>query len=292
MSQNDRNMMDDAVTIYVLLDDALRAQGHQEDSRRRMSDAEVLTTAFMSTLYFGGNLEKARNFLHSTGLIPQMLSKSRLNRRLHALAETLWRLFHQLGQVIKEQTQAASDVFRGQYLVDSFPIAVCDNIRISRCRLTQLADDPEVFRGYIASKRRYFYGLRVHVLTTATGIPVEIGFLPGSAHDLRGLNVLPLSLPEGSELYADKAYTDYEVEDVLAQLDGIRLNPLRKKNSTRWEEEPAERAWKQQIRRRIETVFSQIAALFPMHLHAVTLSGLVLKVLTFVFGFMLEKAFI
>ncbi|MCY7394396.1 MAG: hypothetical protein LH647_23735 [Leptolyngbyaceae cyanobacterium CAN_BIN12] len=37
----------------------------------------------------------------------------------------------------------------------------------------------EDYQGYIASKRRYFYGLRVQWLATNDGIPVEFAFLPG-----------------------------------------------------------------------------------------------------------------
>ena len=37
------------------------------------------------------------------------------------------------------------------YIVDSFPVAVCDNYRIMRCRIYQ----GEAWRGYLASKRRY-----------------------------------------------------------------------------------------------------------------------------------------
>jgi hypothetical protein len=45
------------------------------------------------------------------------------------------------------------------YVIDSFPMPVCDNIRIARARIYQ----DESFRGYIASKKRYFYGLKVHL---------------------------------------------------------------------------------------------------------------------------------
>ena len=34
-------------------------------------------------------------------------------------------------------------------------------------------------------------------------------------------------------VYADKAYNDYEIEDLLAEVEGIRLLPIRKKNSKR-----------------------------------------------------------
>ena len=39
--------------------------------------------------------------------------------------------------------------------------------------------------------------------------------------------------PEGSIIYADKAYNDYEIEDLLKEVDHIHLLPMRKKNSKR-----------------------------------------------------------
>jgi hypothetical protein len=86
---------------------------------------------------------------------------------------------------------------------------------------------------YIASKKRYFYGVRVQLLTTRSGIPVEFVFMPGSAADVRALNSLPLNLPPGSQVYADSAYTDYQGEDNLMESGQIELKVLRKNNSTR-----------------------------------------------------------
>jgi IS5 family transposase len=106
---------------------------------------------------------------------------------------------------------------------------VCDNIRIPHCRILR----GEEYRGYIASKKRYFYGIRIHLISTAQGVPVEWVFLPASAHDTRGLSTLPLNLPQASELYTDKGYTDFLTEDNLARESSINLMTIRKKNSTR-----------------------------------------------------------
>lgn len=46
------------------------------------------------------------------------------------------------------------------------------------------------------------------------------------------------------------------------------------------------------MRKRIETTFSQIKAMFPRHIHAVTSRGFQLKVSLFVIAFALQKAFI
>jgi hypothetical protein len=274
-------VIDHTTALYCIVDDLLKAVGHKDDCRRELTDAEVVTAALCAAFNFGGNIERSRSFLQETGLMPRMLSRSRLNRRLHRVAGLVNTLFHQLGTVLKELSVS------GRYLLDSFPVSVCDNMRISRCRL--VCD--EEFRGYIASKRRYFYGVRVQVVTTEGGVPVELAFLPGSASDVRGLGVLPLALPQGSQLFMDSGYTDYAVEDTAGEMDGIEFAPSRKQNSKRGDD-----VWrsyyKQLMRKRIETVFSQITNLFPKHIHAVTLDGFLLKVSMFVIAFALDKAFI
>lgn len=274
-------MIGQVTVIYCITDDALKAVGHKDDPRADMTDAEVITTAITAAQFFGGNLENARDFLKDTGCIPTMLSKSQLNRRLHGLNDTVMDLFHQFGSVFKQSHDS------NIYLVDSFPVAVCDNIRIGRCRLVH----GEQYRGYIASKRRYFYGLRVHVVTTDRGLPVEMALVPGATHDVNGLEALPLDFPPSSEVYFDSAYTDYEIEDVLVQQERVELCVMRKKNSHRWDEPPV-RWYKKMTRHYIETVLSQITRLFPKFIHAVTETGFQLKLLFFVFAFMLDKAFL
>lgn len=274
-------MIDHTTALYCITDDLLKAVGHTDDTRCELTDSEVVTAALVAAFNFGGNVERSRRFLRESGLMPRMLSRSRLNRRLHRVAGLVNGLFHQLGLALKEASPST------RYLLDSFPVAVCDNMRISRCRL--VAD--EEFRGYIASKRRYFYGVRVQVVTTEEGVPVELAFLPGAASDVRGLGILPLALPRGSQLFMDSGYTDYAAEDAAAEVDGVEFAPSRKSNSKR-SDDCWRSYYKQLMRKRIETVFSQITNLFPRHIHAVTLDGFLLKVLMFVIAFALDKAFI
>ena len=108
--------------------------------------------------------------------------------------------------------------------IDSFPVPVCDNIRISRCKIYQ----DEAYRGYVHSKWRYFYGLRIHLIVTETGKIAEFTLAPGSWADIRVFRNMDLDLPKGAIIGADKAYTDYAFEDMLETL-GIHLEPHRKK---------------------------------------------------------------
>jgi len=274
-------MIEIIVAIYCIVDDLLKANHHSEDSRRMMKDAEVISAALVAARFFGGNQAQASQYLQETGLIPSMLGKSRFNRRLHAVAELIYDLQHQLGQVWMTLNE------KSEYVLDSFPVAVCDNIRIPHCRLLK----GEEYRGYIASKKRYFYGIRLHLIGTADGIPVEWVFLPGHANDVRGLSSLPFNFPASSTIYADKAFNDYLAEDNLANESQIDLKTIRKSNSSR--QDPPSVAYVKQVKRHyIETVFSQITGRFPKKIHAVTFSGFLLKVSCFIWSYSLEKAFL
>lgn len=185
--------MDGQITaLYCLCDDVLKALQHYEDPHRQMTDAEVMTTAIVAALHFGGNVERARAWLSAPRYIPQMLSKSRFNRRLHALQDLLVYLFRVLGEIFKALN--ADSV----YLIDSFPVPVCDNIRIPRSKLY----GEKRYRGYTASKRRYFYGLKIFLLVTAQGEPVELFLTPGAVADVNALHIFDFDLPEGSTVTA------------------------------------------------------------------------------------------
>ncbi|MCP5505792.1 MAG: transposase [Chlamydiales bacterium] len=65
-------------------------------------------------------------------------------------------------------------------MVDSFPVAACQNNKIFRCKLFT----GKAFHGYTASKKSYFFGIKVHMIVTSDGIPIQFLFTPGSAADI------------------------------------------------------------------------------------------------------------
>jgi hypothetical protein len=274
-------MEDTITTIYCLCDDFLKATGYRDNPQVRLSSAEVMSVALLAAVFFGGNIEASRSFLDEYGYIPKAISKSRFNRRLHAVDPCLWRtLFDLLAEVFKHNNPDNS------YVVDSLPIAVCDNIRIRRCRLYPPQEHGKAFRGYIASKRRYFYGLRVHLVTTGAGEPVEFSLAAASEADIAVFKEMSLELPEGSVICADKGYTDYHYEDLLEEV-GLHLKAQRKKRSKRpmmaWEEFLGK-----PIRQYIETVFGELSRLFSGKIHAVTPRGFELKIVCFLLAFSIQ----
>jgi hypothetical protein len=258
------------VIVYCLCDDLLKGLQHYEDHQCVLSDAEVMTTAIIASLHFGGNLDKTQRVLHEQGYLARRLSKSRFNRRFHRLAQLFGLLIEVLGDVWKDLNDTA------HYVLDSFPVAACDNYRIPRCHLYQ----GEAWRGYQASKRRYFYGVKIHLMITEYGQPVEFFLTPGADNDPKALKMYRFDLPEGSQVTGDKAYNNYDFEDLLREA-GLELCPLRKKNSHRlWP--PWVTYLLAKSRKWVETTGSLIERLLPKHIHAVTAAGFELKVALFV----------
>jgi len=242
-------------------------------------DSEVITTALVSALYFGGHHENAIGFMKATGMVPNMLGKSRFSRRIHSVFGLVYSLFEQVGHFLKEVSCET------EYVIDSFPVPACDNIRISRSKML----DGEQWRGWKASMRRYFYGIKAHLLVTKDGVPVEFGFVPGSEGDALALRKMPLDLPEGSVVYADAGYTNYEIEDQMLEADGVVLKVSRKANSKR--KDCASAAYiKEQRRKVVETTISGVKNLFLRKMHAVTFRGWLLKISLSIFAFALNKA--
>lgn len=258
------------ILVYCLCADLLRALNHQEDPQCQMSDAEVMTAALVAALFFGGKHKLACDFLQEQKYIPQMLSKSQFSRRLHRLDYLFIALFRVLGESFKELNEESV------YIIDSAPIAVCDNIRIKRNKIY----GDEEHRGYQASKKRYFYGVKIHLLVTKDHQPVEFFLSPGAFSDTDALTQFDFDLPEGSQIFGDKAYTYYLLEDLLDEAD-IQLTADRKKNSKR-PMPPWARVFLRQYRNQVETAGSMIERLLPKSIHAVTAKGFELKVILFV----------
>jgi hypothetical protein len=97
---------DKVISIFCFIDDLLQGIGHKEDVRRKMSDSEIITTALIAALYLGGHQDNARGFMQLARFCPNMLDKSRYNRRLHQLEPLLFSLFYQVGPLFERHQRS------------------------------------------------------------------------------------------------------------------------------------------------------------------------------------------
>ena len=118
-------------------------------------------------------------------------------------------------------------------------------------------------------------------MVTSQGQPVEFFLTPGSESDVTHLRSFQFDLPAGSEVYADKIYNDYAMEDLINETGQVQLCPVRKKNSKR-PYPPWRTYWIKLHRKIVETTGSSIARRMPKSIHAVTAAGFELKIALFV----------
>ncbi|RZM18031.1 MAG: IS982 family transposase [Pedobacter sp.] len=257
-------MPEKIITLYCFFDDLLKALGHQDDFQAQVSTAEIMTVAAVAVEFFTGNHQKSLDFLTSHHYI-KAFSKSRFNRRLHRIPETLWQFSLALLAQIHKRTKT--------FIVDTFPVPVCRNIRIKRCKIYK----GEEYRGYIASKKEYFYGLKVCLIVAASGCTVELVFAPGSTADIDILRSMDFELPGQSALIGDKGFLDRSLETDLKQDANIYLIVPRRSNMKEQLDDLVQ--WVAgSMRKRVETTFSQLAERLARSVHAVTARGFELKI--------------
>jgi hypothetical protein len=88
-------------------------------------------------------------------------------------------------------------------------------------------------------------------------------------------------------LLADSAYTDYLLEDMLAD-NNIYLKAARKSNF-RKPHNPYMEYLISVYRKRIETAFSDITKYLPKKIHAVTEKEFLIKLIAFIWGYTFDK---
>ena len=265
------NMDEEIITIFVIVDNVLKAIGHKDDKQVKMSESEIITTGLVAAKYFSGVYEKARNFLHSHGYMKNMLTKGRFNVRVHRVDISTW------NYIMKIFVKTSKEK---EFIIDSFPVPVCSNVRVSR---SKLYCSKKEYWGYNAIKKIHYFGLKVHMLATATGRPIEFHITPASVHDMKALKSFSLNVINKSLIYADAAYNNYKFEDLLKKERGIILAAKRKSNAKR--KPVIERKVHMKTRKRIETVFSCLLDSFPRAIRAITQKGFELKLTLFICAF-------
>lgn len=139
------------------------------------------------------------------------------------------------------------------FVIDSFPLAVC---KFGRARYFRS------FRGYGAdygkcpSKKETYFGYKVHAMITLEGYITTFEITPASTDDREGLRDMTEG-QSGLVILGDKGYVGESLGKEMEN-QGICLMALKRSNSkTNWSKPVRQLIFK--LRRRIETVFSQLS---------------------------------
>ncbi len=225
-----------ATALYVRVDDALKDDPSLVPWRPtvgitpKLTDAELVTVAVMQALLgFTSEtrwLRYART--HLGELFPYLPGQSGYNKRLRRAAG----LIHTLIRILALDTTSWND---DVWLVDSTPV------EWGRSRPTVKRSDLAGWAGYgyCASHSRFFWGLRLHLITTVSGLPVSFALVSPKlderdvARDLLEREPELLARRAGQTLIADKGYTSAEFETFLNDHHVKLLRPAYKNHTPR-----------------------------------------------------------
>lgn len=150
----------------------------------------------------------------------------------------------------------------GTYLMDSLPVPMCARVREGRVNL--LRDEG----GYYGkSSKGWFFGFKLHVLTTRSGQIIGAMMSQGNVDDRDGARILAQSLNEEGLCIADLGYRGAAFQDEMFEEEVLFV--------TRADIEEKElKAIHSTIRERIETVFSELWARFATRVRSRSWLGL------------------
>ena len=222
--------------MYVKIDDMLRDWPDLAPVRPAagtpltLSDAELLTMAVMSALL---GFTSERRWLRYAdkelaGMFPRTIGQSGWNKRVRKA----FFLFIRVIRMLAMDTSLWSD---DVWVVDSAPVQCgCSRETVKRSDAAGWAE-----YGYCASHSRYFWGLRLHLVCTLTGLPVMFALAGAKADEreillgmLGGARDVTAAHP-GQVIIGDKNYFGRAFEAELAERELTLLRPVRKGEARR-----------------------------------------------------------
>ena len=222
--------------MYVKIDDMLRDWPDLAPIRPAagtpltLSDAELLTMAVMSALL---GFTSERRWLRYAdkelaGMFPRTIGQSGWNKRVRKA----FFLFIRVIRMLAMDTSLWSD---DVWVVDSAPVQCgCSRETVKRSDAAGWAE-----YGYCASHSRYFWGLRLHLVCTLTGLPVMFA-LAGAKADERETLLGMLGAARdvtaahpGQVIIGDKNYFGRAFEAELTERELTLLRPVRKGEARR-----------------------------------------------------------
>jgi hypothetical protein len=222
--------------MYVKIDDMLRDWPDLAPVRPAagtpltLSDAELLTMAVMSALL---GFTSERRWLRYAdkelaGMFPRTIGQSGWNKRVRKA----FFLFIRVIRMLAMDTSLWSD---DVWVVDSTPVQCgCSRETVRRSDAAGWAE-----YGYCASHSRYFWGLRLHLVCTLTGLPVMFA-LAGAKADERETLLGMLGAARdvtaahpGQVIIGDKNYFGRAFEAELTERELTLLRPVRKGEARR-----------------------------------------------------------
>ena len=181
---------------------------------------------------------------------PNMISRRQFNDRRKFTGN--------LCETIRKRIADHVDGGEDYFCIDSKPIEVCRTARGKRCQMDKKDYSKAPSFGYCASQRTYYFGYKLHALCGLSGVIHAYDLTKASVHDINYLHDIKFEYHDCS-IFGDRGYIGKEIQLDLFETANIKLECPYRLNQKDWKPQFIPYA---KARKRIETVFSQLADQF------------------------------
>ncbi len=246
-------MEENIITIFCLVDDILKAMEVKDDVRAKIYidphiNCTVYNTDYTGVRYFHGNYYSAHQFFMN--MRPSYpIDYSRFIRRLNNLHYVIDQTFELLSEVFYKSN--GSDIYNHKNM-----------------------------KGFNASKKRFFYGFKVHMVVITNKEPVHCYISYANEHDATAAKRYLPAMKANTTVIGDKGYISKKLKAFLHTF-GINLNAIQRSNMG----VDKDYFIKCKLRKKIETVFSIITGRFGNTIKATSIDGFLTKLKLFIMAY-------
>jgi Transposase DDE domain len=243
--------------VYVVVDDIWKPIApffKRPGPKPECGDSELIAMALIGECR-GWHMETEllscwKEYRH---LFPRIPSQSRFNRRRRNLMQAI----NLIRQVIVRSLDLSQD---NQCLIDSVPIPALQFHLVPSSNADWKAFDATY--GKAITKKQTFFGYRLHLLITMSGLILDFELTPANATDLEaGFELLSEHIDK--EVLGDKGYISAEIAAELWEKNRIALRTIPRANQKK-QVSPAFKHLHNAIRQLIETVNGQLSGQFAI----------------------------
>jgi Transposase DDE domain len=238
-------------TIYVLVDEWERKNPNPSRPRvgvrPKFSESETIALALMMDyLPFPGE-KQFLAFIRGNYLewFPNLPDPSQFNRRLR-------RLDGRIEQLRRTWVVELGATGEKNFLIDTKPLPVLGLKRDKK--RSDFAGNAAP--GWCAARQMRYFGYKLVMLATWTGIPVAYDLVPANTDERVAVEGV-LQMVQGSDIYGDKGFLDATWQQQLQQRTGNQLWTIKRVNQHQ-QHSPSLNRWISRIRQRVEGVFHEI----------------------------------
>lgn len=254
--------------MYVLVDDIwleIAPLFQRPGPAPQCSDSELLTMALIGECR-GWDQETVMlsHWQEHRDLFPHIPSQSRFNRRRRALQDAF--------NLVRRKVLRLLDLARdGQCALDCLPVPVVQ-FHLVPSSSGDWAAHGATF-GKVPSKKQTIFGFKLYLLTTLSGVIVDLSLVPANVSELyAGLDLLQ----DHTDLlvFGDKAFVSAPMVADLRENNRVQVVTIPRRNQKRQMSRPIQRLINS-VRQIIETVNGQLTEQFHIETnHAHTFWGL------------------